>query len=260
MEHCELTDTPSRSASVQSYRVRLAESRADLISAQRLRFEVFNLELCEGLPESFNQGLDVDPFDSVCDHLLVEEVATGRTVGTYRLQTGERAQRNLGYYSEREFDFQPLEVLRPQLLELGRACIDAQHRSFPVLNLLWTGIARYAKAHGQRYLVGCSSLNLQDETLGAAAYHQMAEHWADTRWRTEPRAGFVCSMDVVAEKAPKIPRLLSAYLALGAEICGPPAIDREFGSIDFLTMVDLRSPAIMAVQLRGRFGGGSVSG
>jgi putative hemolysin len=88
----------------------------------------------------------------------------------------------------------------------------------------------------------------------------MAEHWADPRWRTRPREDFVCSLEVGAEKAPKIPLLLSAYLALGAEICGPPAIDRKFGSIDFLTMVDLRSPAIMAVQLRGRFGGGSVSG
>ena len=27
--------------------------------------------------------------------------------------------------------------------------------------------------------------------------------------------------------SPRIPRLLSAYLALGAAICGPPAIDRE---------------------------------
>ncbi len=255
MEHCETTHAPPQSAAAQSYRMRLASTPADVKSAQRLRFEVFNLELCEGLPQSFDSGLDVDPFDAVCDHLLVEEVATGRTVGTYRLQTGHSAQQNLGYYSEREFDFRPLEVLRPQLLELGRACIDTEHRSFAVLNLLWTGIARYAKQHGQRYLVGCSSLNLQDQALGAAAYHQMAEHWTDPRWRTQPREGFVCSLDVVADKAPKIPRLLSAYLALGAEICGPPAIDREFRTIDFLTMVDLRSPAIMAVQLRGRFGG-----
>jgi putative hemolysin len=42
-----------------------------------------------------------------------------------------------------------------------------------------------------------------------------------------------------AAETPPIPRLLSAYLALGARICGSPAIDREFGTLDFLTLLDL---------------------
>jgi putative hemolysin len=33
--------------------------------------------------------------------------------------------------------------------------------------------------------------------------------------------------------------LLRAYLTIGAKICGPPALDREFQTIDFLTLVDL---------------------
>jgi hypothetical protein len=41
-------------------------------------------------------------------------------------------------------------------------------------------------------------------------------------------------------------KLLHAYLAIGAKICEPPAIDREFGTIDFLTRLDLRAlPAII---------------
>jgi putative hemolysin len=51
----------------------------------------------------------------------------------------------------------------------------------------------------------------------------------------------------------KIPRLLSAYLALGARVCGPPAIDREFRTIDFLTWLDIESPLMRALQRRGRF-------
>jgi putative hemolysin len=39
----------------------------------------------------------------------------------------------------------------------------------------------------------------------------------------------------------KVPKLLSAYLSLGAKICGAPAIDREFKTIDFLTFLDLAS-------------------
>jgi putative hemolysin len=30
-------------------------------------------------------------------------------------------------------------------------------------------------------------------------------------------------------------------LAVGAKICGPPAIDREFRTIDFLTLLDLEA-------------------
>jgi len=35
------------------------------------------------------------------------------------------------------------------------------------------------------------------------------------------------------------PKLLRAYLSIGAKICGPPAVDREFKTIDFLTLLDL---------------------
>jgi putative hemolysin len=41
------------------------------------------------------------------------------------------------------------------------------------------------------------------------------------------------------------PKLLRAYLAIGAKICGPPAIDREFGTIDFLTLLDLQAVPMM---------------
>ena len=74
-----------------TYRVRLASDRRDLESAQRLRFEVFNLELGEGLSASHAIGRDEDAFDASCDHLLVEREDTGEIVGTYRLQTGQSA-------------------------------------------------------------------------------------------------------------------------------------------------------------------------
>lgn len=241
---------PQRAA---AYRLRLASSAQDVKAAQALRFEVFNLELDEGLVQSYDTGLDADPFDAVCDHLLVEEASSGAVIGTYRLQTGSRAAAGIGYYSEREFDFAPFEALRSQLVELGRACIHREHRSFAVLNLLWKGIGDYALQRGCRYLIGCSSITSQDESVGAAAYQRLVPQLAAAGLRTRPRATFECSLAVVASQAPRIPRLLSAYLAMGAAICGPPAIDREFRTIDFLTCADLQSPAILAMQERGRF-------
>src|SRR3954451_22963270 len=103
------TSTPTARAKRPKYVPRLAGTPDDVRRAQRLRFEVFNLELNEGLAESHFTGLDVDPFDQVCDHLVVENVANGEVVGTYRLQTGEVAAANIGYYCEREFCFEPYQ-------------------------------------------------------------------------------------------------------------------------------------------------------
>jgi len=231
-----------------------------------LRFEVFNLELGEGLAESYATGLDVDPFDEFCDHLIVEEVATGEIVGTYRLQTGQLAAANLGYYSEREFDFAPYEPLRCEMIELGRACVHAEHRNFNLLHLLWRGIARYAVERNARFLIGCSSISSREPADGVAVYQELQPYLVRRELRTVPRGQFRFRVvggggdagrsslslgQILPGSAPLATagassKLLHAYLAIGAKICGPPAIDRQFGTIDFLTLLDLHAlPAIV---------------
>lgn len=224
------------------YGIKLARSADEVRAAQQLRFEVFNLELNEGLTQSYATGLDADPFDGVCDHLLVEHVPTGHIVGTYRLQTGATAGKNLGYYCAQEFEFAPFEPLRNEIVELGRACVHRQHRNLVVLGLLWKGIADYARERGCRYLVGCSSLTSQNPADGASAYSQLCrKHLAEPAWRTKPTAAFDCPLDHVAEEPVQIPKLLRAYMTIGSKICGPPALDRQFGTIDFLTLLDLEA-------------------
>src|SRR5213596_2530769 len=225
-----------------TYLVRLARSADEVRAAQRLRFDVFNLELNEGLAESHFTGLDADAFDEVCDHLIVEKVSTGEIVGTYRLQTGQRAATNIGYYSEREFDFLPYEPLRKETIELGRACVHADHRNFNLLHLLWRGIALYARQRNARFLVGCSSLTSQDPMEGVAMYEQLrGKHLARPKWRTVPHPAFRVDVDLVSASCTPPPNLMRAYLSIGAKICGPPAMDREFGTIDFLTLLDLHA-------------------
>jgi len=237
-----LTSSPS------AYTTRLARDTSEIQAAQALRFSVFNLELNEGLSESLATGLDADPFDGVCDHLVVEHVPTAMIVGTYRLQTGLTAGANLGYYSEQEFDFVPFEPIRGVLIELGRACVHQQHRNLVVLGLLWKGIADYAREHGGRYLCGCSSITSQDPVVGASAYADLCrKHLVDARWRTKPLPAFDCPLDHLAEESPKIPKLLRAYLSIAAKICGPPALDRQFKTIDFLTLLDMNA---MSARLR----------
>ena len=223
-----------------SYHLRLASDEKERMDAFRLRFLVFNLELNEGLDAAYTTGHDIDEFDAICDHLIVEHVPSGKVVGTYRLQTGATARKNAGFYSEREFDFSPYKKLGDSVIELGRACVHRDHRSTDVLYLLWRGIAQYAMSHGGRYLIGCSSLTSQDAAHGSAVYRAMREHLLETDLRTTPQPAF--AMPLVSPAAnDKIPKLLRAYLAIGAKICGPPAIDREFRTIDFLTLMDLGS-------------------
>jgi putative hemolysin len=251
--HTAPPEVPEDAQAPPVYRARLATSAADVQAAQALRFEVFNMELGEGLVQSYETGLDADPFDAVCDHLIVEDAVQGSVLGTYRLQTGIMAAKGLGYYSEREFDFAPFEARRSQILELGRACIHRNHRNFAVLNMLWKGIGAYAQDHGARYLIGCSSLTSQDPSIGAAAFAHLLPNLASADWCTRPLPPFTCPLDNPAVPAPRIPRLFSAYLAMGAAICGPPAIDQEFRTIDFLTWIDTQSPTVLAMQKRGRF-------
>ena len=204
------------------------------------RFIVFNLELQEGLEESYYTCLDADPFDEVCDHLMVQDMNSNEVVGTYRLQPGPRAQARRGYYSAQEFDLAPFEPMRSEVIELGRACVSKQHRNLMVLKLLWKGIAAYANNHGGRYLLGCSSINSVDPRVGAALYANLsATHLASPELRTFPVPTMACPLDDRAQTVPELPKLLAAYLSLGAKIAGPPALDREFKTIDFLTVLDL---------------------
>ena len=239
--------------SAGQYATRLARTPEDVRAAQQLRFEVFNLELNEGLEQSYATGLDADPFDAVCDHLLVEQVSTGHIVGTYRLQTGTSAAKNLGYYCAQEFEFSVFESIRHEIVELGRACVHRQHRNLVVLGLLWKGIADYATDRGARYLIGCSSLTSQNPAEGASAYAELCrKNLADTSFRTKPLPAFECCLDHLAEEKIQIPKLLRAYLTVGAKICGPPALDPHFQTIDFLTMLDIQS---LSAQTRERFFG-----
>lgn len=234
----------------KSYAVRFAASQEEVRKALRLRYEVFNLELQEGLAASHSSGLDEDEFDAVCDHLIIIEERSGSVVGTYRMQSGAMAARHIGYYSAREFDFAPFEPLRGELIELGRACVHRDHRSIIVISMLWKEIVRYVLKHNARYMIGCSSLTSQDPSLGHAMYRKFAKEkaLAGAPFLTKPLPGFALPACDPLDPCPPPPKLLRAYLGVGAKICSEPAIDREFGTIDFLTILDCRNGSPIATE------------
>lgn len=234
---------PKRNVWLESgaYVVRLAVTEKECAAAFRLRFLVFNLELNEGLESAFVNGYDTDRYDAVCDHLIVEHRATRQIVGTYRLQMGDVAGNNFGYYSEQEFDFTPYEAMRSQIVELGRACIHRDHRSSEVLHLLWRGIARFVIGNGGRYMMGCCSLPSLDNAVGHAIYKSLRSYMVESALMTIPTARYTMPKALVDVEGARPPNLLRAYLTIGAKICSEPAIDWEFKTIDFLTLLDLQT-------------------
>jgi putative hemolysin len=226
------------------YRVSFARSEREMEAAQRLRFEVFNVELGEGLEESWATGLDRDRFDPQCHHLLVEETGAGAVVGTYRLQTERMARAGHGFYTAQEFDLSrwPRRVLE-RSVEIGRAAVAREHRRGPVLLLLWQGLAAYAVQCGMRYLFGCCSITSQDpaEARRVLEYLTRRGH-VHPELSGEPTPEYDCregEQPAAGWEATRIPILFRTYLRYGAKVCGRPALDREFKTVDYLALVDL---------------------
>jgi putative hemolysin len=233
------------------YEARFARSQEDLRKVQRLRFEVFNLELREGLAESYATGLDSDEFDLSCHHLLVCDQQSGDVVGTYRLMTHELATRD-ELYTASEFDLSQLpdQVFRHGA-EVGRACVAKEHRNGRVLQLLWRGIARYLDWNDKRYVFGCCSIPTLDvaEIAGVSMKLGRAGHMHPrylAKVSSELRVDI--SQTVAAPETTALPPLFSSYLKLGAKVCGGPALDRRFGVTDYFVVLDLRDvePRVLA--------------
>ena len=232
------------------YRLHFASTREELDALLKLRFDVYNLELGEGLQESEATGRDADAFDAQCHHLFVQHKESGECVGTYRLQTAAMATEGCGFYTDQEFRVSEIpETILNEGVEVGRACIGRAHRNGQVLQLLWKGLANYLLWNDKRYLFGACSLSSQDPVEGLTLYRELeTTGFLHPTLRIDPRSGWECKMPAQAGQAkqgevvvPEIPRLLKGYLNLGGHVCGEPAIDRDFKTIDYLVLLDVEA-------------------
>ena len=236
------------------YLVRFVRNSEELDAVLKLRFEVFNLELNEGLESSFLTSRDWDEFDLTCHHLIVIDQSTDTIVGTYRLRTGEMANAVDGFYSAGEFNLSTLPSgILDEAVEIGRACIAREHRNTQVLFLLWKGLATYIVHNRKRYFFGCCSISSQDQQEGVRVlnYLQRQGHLHPTLF-VPPQHGFECVPEgyfIVDGQETVIPRLFHTYLRFGAKVCGPPAIDRLFKTIDYFVIFDVQEMSERTHQL-----------
>ncbi len=203
---------------------------------------------------------DIDPYDGVCDHLLVIDHSLKRgsqVVGTYRLLREEIATANGGFYSQNEFDVSPLlkgtyrKNMKPgqQLLELGRSCVHKNYRSSSVINLLWQGIASYIKEYDIAYLFGCASFEGTDpknhkEALSYLYHHHVKDGNADRDSLVYAQRDQYVHMnmmkkdDIDVRRARRhLPPLIKGYLRVGCSIGSGAVVDQQFGTVDVFILM-----------------------
>jgi putative hemolysin len=219
--------------------VAFAQTEDEVREAQRLRYKIFSEEMGARLTGRV-PGLDQDLFDSFCEHLLVRDSDSLEVVGTYRILNPDQARKLGGYYSETEFDLTRLSHLSERMVEVGRSCVHPDYRSGGTIALLWSGLAKYMKARGYDYLIGCASISMADGGHAAASIYRRLgmEHMSPIEWRVFPRHRLPLEALDNTLNVP-LPPLLKGYMRLGCYVCGEPAWDPDFNTADLLVMLPL---------------------
>lgn len=240
------------------FELRLATTDKELKKIQRLRYKVFFQEghaIADRLSAILRR--DMCPFDSVCDHLLVVDMEAKsrhgfkkpKVVGTYRMLRGEVAAQHGGFYSQSEFDLSPIIARHPEtrLLELGRSCVHPNYRAKRVIELLWRGLWLYAKHHRIDVMIGCASLPTTDTDEAAAPLQVLRQHASlPPGWEVTPLPGRQAPIPNLEDGAldcrqtlAGLPPLLKAYLRVGARFSANAVLDRQFGTIDVFTIMQM---------------------
>ncbi len=219
------------------YVLKTLDQVSELREVLRLRSDIF----CEeyGI-DTAEKALDVDAYDFQCDHLIIIERESQTIVGTYRVLCSLFTTR---FYSENEFELGEYLKTPGVKLELGRACIELEHRKGAVLNLLWRGIMQYAQKTKADSIFGCSSVKSESFSQAKALYLNLQlQNLISLQHRISPLKTYAIpdfSLVEPSECALELPPLFRSYLKAGARAYGPPAFDADFHCFDFLTILNL---------------------
>jgi putative hemolysin len=248
--HGPATSSSSVGSAGPHYSLLLSTDPSLIEAAQRLRYDVFSNTPGFALPAT-SDGRDADRFDEFCDHLLVRDDDTGELVGCYRMLPPSGAIAAGCLYTATEFDVRAFDSLRPSLVEMGRAVVRDGHRNGGVVLLMWAGILAYLDRCGYDYVTGCVSVPVhgpEDETPGSQIRgvrdFVRRRHAAPVQYTVFPYRPVTVDGrgldDIDPPRRVSVPPLMRGYLRLGAEVCGEPAHDPDFGVGDFPALLNKR--------------------
>ncbi len=219
------------------YAARLAAGPADVAAAQALRGRAFL-----GGAQS-----DTDAFDAICDHVLVEDLRSGRLVCCFRflrLDSGREIGRS---YAAQYYDLSRLEAFGGPMVELGRFCVDPEVHDPDVLRLAWGAMTAYVDGQGVELLFGCASFAGTDARVYSDAFAMLkARHLAPARWLPRVKAGDVYPFAQRLRRKPdarkgllRMPPLLRTYLLMGGWVSDHAVVDRQMNTLHVFTGVEI---------------------
>ena len=240
------------SNSLTKYQARLAQNDADIRSAQQLRYALFH----DG------NGLDMDEFDQICQHVLVEETATGRLVCCFRflpLADGSEISRS---YSAKYYDLSALKEYEGAMVEMGRFCVHPDYKDSAILRVAWSAMTSYVDDHNVDMLFGCSSFHGTNADTHMEAFALLKDrHLAPKRWLPRVKAPNVFRFaSKLKPRKPDLrlamramPPLLRTYLVMGGWVSDHAVVDPDMNTLHVFTGVEInRVPKGRARILRAR--------
>ncbi len=236
------------------YTARFASNGADITAAQKLRYALFHS----------GDGLDTDEFDEICQHVLVEEIDTGKLVCCFRflpLADGSEISRS---YSAKYYDLSALTAYEGAMVEMGRFCVHPDHKDSAILRVAWSAMTTYVDEHKVDMLFGCSSFHGTDAETHMEAFALLKDrHLAPKHWLPRVKAPKVFQFaKKLKPKTPNLklamramPPLLRTYLVMGGWVSDHAVVDPEMNTLHVFTGVEInRVPKGRARVLRARAG------
>jgi putative hemolysin len=232
--------------------VRVAQSWDEVDAALELRYRVFYEEMsAKPTPEQAAIRRDFDEFDPYCEHLIVvdHDMGGGRdaVVGTYRMLRRAGAEKVGRFYTAAEYDVSALIAHEGDILEMGRSCIDADHRTRAALQLLWRGVAIYVTRLKIDFLFGCASLPGTDpEALALPLSYLHHNHLAPEGLRPVAVPDRYVDMNLLPadqidprRAVRELPPMIRGYLRLGGLFGDGAVVDYEFNTTDVCVVVEM---------------------
>ena len=229
------------------YGVRMAASEADLRACQALRQRCLF---------STPAGLDVDPFDGRCSHVMI--AGDAGLVGTFRVMLLPDGAGIDQTYAAQSYDLTRLSGFAAPMLEMGRFCIDPAAQNADILRLAWGALAQIVDANDVALMFGCSSFEGIDATPYAAAFAMMAARYqAPVDWAPLVSAPEVVRFqpDEIVGALAQMPPLLRTYLSMGGWVSDHAVVDRQMQTLHVFTGLEIaRIPPGRARALRALAG------
>lgn len=205
-------------------------------------------------------GRDSDDFDAKCDHVLIEDIATGHLVATFRLLSLGSGAEIPESYSAQYYELHALERFQRPMVEMGRFCVAPGVRDPDILRTAWAALAAYVDREGVEMLFGCSSFQGTNADAYSDAFAMLRErHLAPKRWLPRIKAPNVFKFAQKFRRKPDrmqalktMPPLLRSYLSMGGWVSDHAVVDRDLGTLHVFTGLEIGAiPPARKRLLRG---------